>query len=818
MGLVKKFLYCFAGIFIYFSLYNIPAVKAASLSYKEIDFYDNGTPSGYDYIDESVAVFNTDYWHYSGGYWLDGMKKEDKIYDIDNIFWYDPEFYYNRPGMNIMAEGILPESVKNYLAEGFNIIVSVIPRKPDAINMSQIPTYTIDGNHIFIKALPLFKISAVNRYPQFVPDLNKYIPIVRDGYGWNVYAIYRNGVHIGELPSSFTPDPNAIEFTEILDASGRLKSDKTFNIFNTDTGIITQARADEITIGDGTFFMAGAVGMWFTYEFDVRFYKYKPGDIETVEIKSPNRVEAGKDTICVATVKNNTTISYIGESAPILRLWDGRDNYETVTELSPGESKDVRIPWTVPDTPGIVDITVTINPDKLIEETDYSNNSANREVLIVALPSPAPSATPAPVATPRPAPVPVPVPPPDPGGAAIPDLAVTGFRETNYTTLSAVKSFVKISYTGAAGLRGVPVVFNDGEVTQRKLVDFSPREVKEVEFEWLTPQTPGVVSVTAEINPERTASESDYTNNIRSWDVRIDAPPVDLSLTSIIPSGYPAGKQVVTLINVKNDGNRDFTGNELVDIKFSVPSIGFSSVKRISIAKNADSAIPFFWTAPASAGLFQIAAEVNPSRAISETDYLNNTISIEAESTITNNPPFGCNISRRDWTERRLTGGEYISILAPDGTSRLIYVPIFETISFYAEVSINARLVPGTIKSGYGVECEVTTYLNTNYDMPNGVIPLQDVYAYLPTTNYTQAIKLEPAPGATNRWRFPINPSSVIGARVQYIPVEWPDGSAFQIGFTARDAQCPGGSMCVTAYAQVQIDGNMYEDDYTAPQ
>ena len=121
------------------------------------------------------------------------------------------------------------------------------------------------------------------------------------------------------------------------------------------------------------------------------------------------------------------------------------------------------------------------------------------------------------------------------------------------------------------------------------------------------------------------------------------------------------------------------------------------------------------------------------------------------------------------------------------------------------------------MKSGYGVECEVTTSVSTNYDVPGGVVPLQDVYAYLPTTNYSEAIKLEPVPGAANRWRFPVNPASVIGARVQYVPVNWPDGQAFRIGFTARDAQCPGGAMCATTYAQVMIYGSMYEDDYTAP-
>ena len=813
---MNKYIYTLIVLLVCLIIFLVPITYAISYTQNNIVFYNTDTPSGYEFIAETVAVFNTDYWHYSNGYWLDGMQNEERIFDDEDAFWNNPLPYYNRPGMNIMAEGILPEAVKEYQETGSPLIISVIPKKPEAISAVSKPTVIFIGNYVYVKALPLFKLSTIYRYPQFVPDLDKYIPIVRDGYGWNVYSIFRDSVHIGELGSSFTPKPNAIEFTEILDAGGRLQSDKIFQVGNSATGAVTEARADEITIGDDTFRSAGAVGMWFTYEFDVRFYKYKAGDIETVEIISPNRIEAGKETVCVAAIKNNTTISYYGENAPLLRLWDGREFYETVTELSPGEVKEARIPWIVPDAPGTIDITVIINPDKTIDETDYDNNTAAREVLIVApVATPAPTITPGPAAAPQP--VPAPSPQPDNSRSALPDLAVTGLRALNYTALSVVNSYIKVINNSDAALRGVPVSFNDGISTQRKLVDFAPHEEKEIDYEWLTPQAPGIVFATTEINPERSIAETDYSNNKRIWDVRIDPPPVDFSVVSVIPSGYPAGKQVISLINVKNTGNRDFTGNETVELKFSVPSVNFNSTKRISIGKNAECTIPFFWTAPANAGIFQIAAEINPTRAVTETNYSNNVMIINAESTVNPNPPFGCNVSRRDWSEIRQTGGEYVDIIAPDGTTRQIYVPIYENISFYAEVSINARLIPETIKSGYGVECEVTTHLNTNYDNPSLIIPLQEVYAYLPTTDYTEAIKLEPSPGASNRWRFPVNPTSVIGARVQYVPVSWPDGSAYRIGFTARDAQSPGGALCVTAYAQTMVDGNMYEDDYTAP-
>jgi hypothetical protein len=644
-----------------------------------------------------------------------------------------------------------------------------------------------------------------------LPDLEKFIPIVRAGYGWNVYSIYKDGVQIGELKSSFTYDPNAIEFHEIADSSGRLNSDKTFEINSFETGNVTTVHASEITIGDGTFVNAGSVGMWFTFNFDVHFYKASPGDFEAIEIKSPNRIESGKTTPSVVSIRNNSLSSYTGDYAPVIRLSDGYRNFDVKSDFSPGEIKDVSIQWKVPDANDTIEIAVTVNPDKKLEETDYSNNKAVRDVIITA-----------PAATPQPSPIPSPTPVPAMAPLAAPapglvDFAITGFRETNYTMMTVSKSYVKIKYTGDDAQYGVTVTFDDGESVIRKQADFLPNTEKEIDFDWLTPQTVGAAQINVSVNPDRTIGESNFSNNSRDFNVNINLPPVDLSVSMITPANYPAGKQVVTLIDVKNFGDRDFTGGDMVEVKLSVPSIMFSMTKRVQIERNSTYSIPFYWTAPGFAGAFDVVAEVNPGRTIDETNYNNNELTLKAETVDNPNPAIGCNDTRREWSERRLVGYNTVTRTAPDGTTRTFSVPVYRTYHFYAEVSLSARLIPDSIKSGYGAECEVTASVRTNYDNPNGVIPLQEVYAYLPTDNYSEAILLEPVPGTTNRWRFPVNPASVIGARVAYIPVSWPDGQAFRIGFTGFDAQSPGGAMCATVYAQTMVDGNMYEDDYTAP-
>jgi len=807
--MVKK-----AGVFLIFvTLVFITVLQpafAGAGAFTEIKHYDRHVPEGLEYVGCTMAVFNTDYWHYSEGVWLDGMKKERKIYDHEEPFWKNPELYYDRPGMNILAEGPLPEKAVKCIEDGVDMVVSVFPVKRDSINLIKAPEYSLENNCVQISALPVFTVSESLNYKQFVPTLEKYIPIVDEGFGWNVYSMYYRGAHIGALGSTFGNDEdsdNRILFTDLLDNAGRIRGGKTYYVPNDETGVTTRANSSGLNIGDDTFNSAGSVGMWFQYSFKVNFYKYKPGDMEVIEILAPNKVAAGKSTASRISLRNNTQVPYTGKNAALLRFRGNNINVETKVELKPFEETDVLVPWTAPAEAGVINVTATLNPDREIAETDYDNNTADRNVIVTA-----PAASPQPTASPPPAPSPSPAPTAQP----LPDFAVTGFRDTRYTTRTISTSYIKVKYTGAAERRGVLLTFDNGAETIRKNVDFNANDEKEFEFSWLTPQAPGTVSVTAEINADRGVAESDYANNRRSFDARIELPPADLSVTGALPSIYAAGKQVLTIINVKNAGERDFSGSETVEVKLTIPSVGLNATKRVNIDKNSSCAVPFFWTAPPP-GRFDITAEVNPARVIDETNYANNAVTISAESAQNPNPPFGCDTPRREWSETRYAGTGTRTVLTPEGEPMTETYPIYVTRNFYAEVSISARLLPDAMKSGYGAECEVTATLSTNYDDRNAVIGLQTVYAYLPTSSYTEAIWLEPVPGAANRWRFPVNPTSVTGARVQYVPVSWPDNMAFRIGFTGRDAMSPDGAMCATTYAQVMIRGSMYEDDYTAP-
>ncbi|MCL2163684.1 MAG: hypothetical protein FWH55_04655 [Oscillospiraceae bacterium] len=699
---------------------SVPARTVSDV--KPIEYFEPETiAENYELITREYGHYSTDYWHHSGGYWMDGPKKESAIYDWEHSFWVRPELYYDRPGMQINIAVALPGDVKKRFSEGGEVLISVRPLKPEAINEKYTATYFYDDESLHIHAMPVFLIDEHTSYTEYLPDLRESIPVVRDGYGHNTYSIFKSGVHIGSAQATISPDPEKIEMTDILDVRGRLKPGKEIKIFREDL-TNTYEKSEDIIIGDGSFDLAGAVGMMFSYVFEVSFYERLP------------------------------------DKAP-----------ETKEEDTP----DPPAPPIPPEPPQPNDLAVAGHRLELSKTggQDYFTRGSNISA----------------------------------GGAV--------------RVSSAVISYIKVINNSKENIPDAVISFSYGRSatdTLDKTVALRAGEEREIAFEWMTPESPGAMTVTAHINPDQSIEEADYSNNKREFEVLVVEEMTDLLISDVLPSQYPAGKQVITLVEVRNNSAGSLSGDREVEVKLTVPATGFTKTVKISMDAGADQQVPFLWTAPPATPSFEIIAEVNASRTIPETDYSNNSKTIIAVSSSQANPSYGCNTTRRTWTESRLSHYRTVSytILGVVHTRR---IPVYVDVEFYAEVSISARLVPGTMKSGYGVECEVTTTVRTNYDLPGYVTELQSVYAYSPASGYSEAVALERSPGAGAKWRFPVNPSSVAGSRVLYVPVEWPDGSYFEIRFTGRDAMSPGGAMCASTEAVVFIDGNMYLDDSTNP-
>ena len=817
---------------------------------KEIENYNKIVLNNYEYIASALAVYSTDYWHYSKtldddnvmiepGYWLDSKRKEKKIYDTNTKFWKEPELYYSdHPGMRIIAEAILPDSVKKCIENRVEIVFSVKPKKPDAINLSTSlqPSYVIIDNVIQIHALPLFRIDT-RSYRSIFQNIDETIPIVAPGYGWNLYSLFKEGVHAGPVGSAFGGEDDIdqrLEFSEIADITGAIRSNKIFSLKSEITGMEMVAHASELTIGDilnDTFNTAGAVGMWFQYDFEIEFYR-EPAktDLSVTAIDAADPVAAGTRTQTKVTVKNDSEINYFnasvgaegiagagtggsaGAGAVSLSFAAGGNTEVKSIELAAGASKQVTFEWTAPDAApqpdGRLTLTAAVNPDKAIEETDYDNNSRELTIRVTD-----PDAAAGPATTPAP----TPEPPPSARNAILPDLAIVSHRPGAQKRGTQSRSYVKIRNTHIERIEDVEIKYEIAGGTYTKRISAPPLGEAEVPFDWPAPDERSVIYAQVTINPGREIAESNYANNSGRYPVQITEPDCDLSVTAIIPERYRPGLGVVSLVRVKNQGERDIQYADSVTVKLNIPAIGYNESKTISIAKTGEIDIPFSWTAPA-AGHIDLIAEVNPEKSVIETNYANNTM-IQRVSVESNpDPRNGCDIYRRDWSERREVRTEERTIIRLDGTVNVIRVPIYENVGFYAEVSLSIKLNPeGTMKSGYGIECEVTTNVRSNYDNPSMIEGIQQLHVYLPNSKpaYSDAIELERVPGTANKWRFPVNPASVIGSRNVYVPVNWPDDKYFEISFTGREGQSPGGVLCVTKNASVYIKGNMYEDDHT---
>ena len=753
-------------------------------------------------VDNLKDYFSTDYWRYSNGTWLDGARIETAIHESGSMFWEKPELFYDRPGMQINLTVPIPDEVKEFISSGGEVTIVVKPQQPEAINSEFEAFYQYDDNNVYIQAKPLFLIDNSKSYTDQLPDISKCIPFVADGYGWNLYSMYKGRTHIGAAESVRKDNKKAIELEDIVDVRGRLKPGKTISIFNPDKDPFDET-SEDILIGDGTFNSGGSVGMWFNYWFELEFYGYGIGDLEVISHK-PDSVKAGEMVKSKIKIRNNSDCDYSGGKKAQLNFWDGTTTHTVDFSIGANEEKEVTVDWKAPLRNEIIETVVNINPDHKLPETDYDNNKKKFPVKVIK-------------------------------DKEKPDFAVIGHRlelSKNYVSEyypggsggnanvirknTAVTSYIMISNNSEDDFKDVEFEFNDGGNVFVSVVSLKAWEEKEIAVEWFTPERNGAITVSAHINPKRMIEESDYANNRGEYEILIEDGRIDLSVGNVMPSKYEAGKQVVTLVEVKNDSDESFDGDRLVDVTLSIPAVGYKGTKRIAMAPGDEQNVPFSWTAPKSTGNFKITAEINASREISEINYSNNTVTIDATTIKTANPTYGCDTVRRVWTEKRFSHTRQARMKIGD-TVYQYQVSVYKDVDFYAEVSMKAVLLPGTMKSGYGVECEVTTSISTDYDRPDEIMGLQSVYAYLPTSGFNEAIELERVPGTDNKWRFPVNQASVKGNRVAYVPVEWPDNSYFTIGFTGRDAYSPGGAMCASVNADVYINGNMYSDDSTNP-
>ena len=805
--MIKKLALLIFAIFVI--LFITLPLYALSTS-KEVDFYGKKAPKGYVYIDKMEVVCKTVFWHNSLGYWESEINEGKKIPDMPE-FWLNADLYYkNNPAMNIVAETMLPPLVKQSLIDGIDIFVAVIPHYPDAINASVKPTFSIDSDIIKIYALPNFKISTINSFTRGEFRLNYTAPVVQKGYGWNTYAMYYHNKYVGTLDSPHINDKNTnnrINVDDVVNASGQLKPGKFYKIYNPDTNSTDVYPSDELMIGNNDFDHGGGFGLVFEYVFDVYFYRnpIKLTDFELISIKNKSIVKTNELVKTNVKVRSNSDIDFIKDNLVVINLQAGNYSISKKIELKAYQEKDIQFEWKAPDKTGKIEVIATINPNRLIYETTYERNDGivfvNVELAedknIVIEPE-----------------IILPV---------LPDISVVSHKPDKQLINSYVTSYIKLRNTYSERLDNIELLYKLDGKTYTKRVSIPENSDIEIPIEWLTPNTPEpFIMAQIIINPNKEIEESDYSNNEKYFPIMIAYPECDLIINSITPVQYNPGQTAITRVSVSNKGARDLSIDDMAIIKFSVEPINHVETRYVSIAAGSTIEIPFIWNTPTYNGNFNIIAEINYDQKIPETNYLNNKIilkDIEIKQEVT--LPYNSEIvDSIEWIERRSNGFKIETVRLPDGNEYSYRIETFKDYKFNAYLLMSIKLTPGNVmKSGYGIECEVIIEIVSNYDKPELIINVQELYAYIPTNgsfSYLSPYKLERiSTGKISKWHFPVNPASVANKRNIYVPIDWPDDKYFEIKFTGRNALCPNGKLSITQSKAVYIKGSMYDDDQT---
>ncbi len=320
-------------------------------------------------------------------------------------------------------------------------------------------------------------------------------------------------------------------------------------------------------------------------------------------------------------------------------------------------------------------------------------------------------------------------------------------------------------------------------------------------------------------------NETNYTNNTLTKNITINSVP-DFSCTYSV-SDYIGGQDAVFAVTINNGG---VIGNPNVPIRLTVGSTSYDTTIPMPIGQNL---AVFRVTMPNVTGNVNVTAVVDPNNIIPELNETNNSTThsvpvtqlhtptqIDALNngleqtyltknkqlpTVPNNP----DSTTHTWQEYRYEGGSYV---LHTYTATL-------TIAF--NVKPDSRITDGNVmQSGFGIEQTATATLTTDYDHPEKLVGVQDVWLTYPETYYGLDNSYytgyyEPMTSSTmgalsNAWSYPNNPNSVKNMPLHYIPLWYPDGQ-YTVLCTAFGAWSPNGKMYADLPGSVTVSGNMYD-------
>lgn len=444
------------------------------------------------------------------------------------------------------------------------------------------------------------------------------------------------------------------------------------------------------------------------------------------------------------------------------------------------------------------------------------------------------------------------------------DLQVTNIKIGEYYEKSYVSADVTVKNNSEQDVQYIPIsVYVGGKKLSSTQVTDTVCIAKNstlnvpvtIFLDQISPDLNKKTLIKAIVNESSVIQESESENNYQRAYINTYRELPDFSVCDLAKDvQYNINQKVVTTFKVRNNSRNDYNAVDVVFKQYN----GASETKTIALGANSEKVLSFDWVTPGNEVTFDAIAEINPkdssgNRKIAERDDGTNN-SMKCNTVIKNVPPPsfvpattmdikpvppGNFITHREWSETRFDHWEYVcvgtrTVSGADGKSYTVgiysWVARYKTYYFYADLKLTVDKIteiigngqenvnPQSMKSGYGVNVNVTSTLTTNYDNLNAITGVQHLYAYFPETNYTTALELDPLSqygSRTNTWQFKVNSESIYNNRVHFTPVWFPNGQNYIMQFVGTDAQTPAGAMSASTTGSIMIQGSMYDDEKT---
>ncbi len=226
-------------------------------------------------------------WHYSGGYWQAGV---GGIYDFQisdaslGMAMGIDDFI----SANCMVDMAFPltKEISDAISEGYAL--SSVGVRHDTLHLADLVDESqgymgyLDSDTFHLYFYPRLCYSSYT-FDDFVSGLGVTIPLISDEYGYNMYSIFSGSKGLGQGNGCFwDDDPFTIKSSfihpeMIKNYTGYFSDGYTINIAG------STYPSSGYRIGYGTFAAGGAVGLYFIYQFYLRFTFTIPESRQWVE-------------------------------------------------------------------------------------------------------------------------------------------------------------------------------------------------------------------------------------------------------------------------------------------------------------------------------------------------------------------------------------------------------------------------------------------------------------------------------------------------------------------------------------------------------